>query len=92
MCTLKTRRDSKWTMIVVFKYLHDFLVENSLDLSCAFQRFGTKTNRWEKRGGKDGSSLVKRYQNTEALIWEAINFPTFEVFKNNLKNHVMGSL
>ena len=56
---MKTRRDSKWTMIVIFKYLHDLLVENSLDLFCTFQRFGTKTNREEKRGGKDGSSLVR---------------------------------
>lgn len=69
MCTLKTRRDSKWTMIVIFKYLHDFLVKNSLDLFCTFQRFETKTNRGEKRGDKDGSSSVRDIRIQEDYFW-----------------------
>ena len=76
---MKTRRDSKWTMIIIFKYVHDFLVENSLDLFCTFQRFGTKTNR--EKGRQRWKLFSKRYQNTGGLLWEAINFPTFEVFK-----------
>lgn len=52
-------------MIVIFKYLHGFLVEDSLDLFCTFQWFGTRTNQREKKGGKDGSSLVR-----DVRIWE----------------------